>query len=268
VAEEQLAVLAGAAAGAVAPGGFGAGAVAAAAGRRPGEGFHVGPVHGQRRAGVGELTGDGCLEQPVADPGEGLRWQAVGCVLGQGACDQAEGALGRPVGEQVRAGLPVLRDAEPDLVGLGQAGERVADPGQVRGPLIGLGQQHPGQQGADPQLPVAHPGGQQGLDPRRDAGGVDDLLQRGQRGAHRVAPSSATAVASSAGLRAASRSPSRWEQVIPAACMNVARPSRSATSASQVARSRPVSSRGSPAPPDSDRISGVVMLRRPGRCRR
>ena len=46
--------------------------------------------------------------------------------------------------------------------------------------------------------------------------------------------------------------------------MNVASPSRSATSASQVARSRLVSSRGSPAPPASDRISGVVMFRRPG----
>ena len=46
--------------------------------------------------------------------------------------------------------------------------------------------------------------------------------------------------------------------------MNVASPSRSATSASQVARSREVSSRGSPAPPASDRISGVVMFRRPG----
>jgi len=38
----------------------------------------------------------------------------------------------------------------------------------------------------------------------------------------------------------------------------------SATSASQVARSRDVSSRGSPAPPDSDRVSGVVMFRRAG----
>jgi len=37
-----------------------------------------------------------------------------------------------------------------------------------------------------------------------------------------------------------------------------------ATSASQVARSRLVSSRGSPVPPDSDRTSGVVMFRRPG----
>ena len=46
--------------------------------------------------------------------------------------------------------------------------------------------------------------------------------------------------------------------------MNVARPSSSATSASQVARSRLVSSRGSPVPPDSDRVSGVVMFRRPG----
>ena len=37
-----------------------------------------------------------------------------------------------------------------------------------------------------------------------------------------------------------------------------------AASASQVARSREVSSRGSPVPPASDRVSGVVMFRRPG----
>ncbi len=47
-------------------------------------------------------------------------------------------------------------------------------------------------------------------------------------------------------------------------CMNVASPSSSATSASQVARRRLVSSRGSPVPPDSNRVSGVVMFRRPG----
>ena len=46
--------------------------------------------------------------------------------------------------------------------------------------------------------------------------------------------------------------------------MNVASPSSCATSASQVARSRLVSSRGSPVPPASERISGVVMFRRPG----
>ena len=59
-------------------------------------------------------------------------------------------------------------------------------------------------------------------------------------------------------------SPSRWLQVIPAACMNVASPSSCAQSASQVARSREVSSRGRPVPPASDRASGLVMLCRPG----
>ena len=58
----------------------------------------------------------------------------------------------------------------------------------------------------------------------------------------------ATASASPAGSSPATRSPSRWEQLIPAACMNVASPSSSAQSASQVARSREVSSRGRPAP--------------------
>ena len=59
-------------------------------------------------------------------------------------------------------------------------------------------------------------------------------------------------------------SPSRWQQVIPAACRNVARPISCAQSASQVARSRLVSSRGSPVPPASAGTSGFVMLCRCG----
>ncbi len=59
-------------------------------------------------------------------------------------------------------------------------------------------------------------------------------------------------------------SPSRWLQLIPAAFRKVARPVSCAQPASQVARSRLVSSRGSPAPPASVVISGVVTLRRPG----
>ena len=62
--------------------------------------------------------------------------------------------------------------------------------------------------------------------------------------------------------------PSRWEQVIPAARMNVARPSSRAQSCSQVIRSRETSSRGSPAPPDSDRVSGVVTFFARARSRR
>ena len=77
-------------------------------------------------------------------------------------------------------------------------------------------------------------------------------------------PSSRTASASPAGSSPATRSPSRWEQLIPAACMNVASPSSSAQSASHVARSREVSSRGSPPPPSSALTSGFVMFRRPG----
>ena len=58
-------------------------------------------------------------------------------------------------------------------------------------------------------------------------------------------------------------SPSRWEQEIPAACMNVARPSSCATSASQVARSRLVSRAGQPAPAGqraSQRVGDVAPL--------
>jgi hypothetical protein len=59
-------------------------------------------------------------------------------------------------------------------------------------------------------------------------------------------------------------SPSRWEQVIPAARMNAGRPGSCAQSASQVARSPEVPSGGSPVPRASDRVSGLVMLRRAG----
>ncbi len=51
-----------------------------------------------------------------------------------------------------------------------------------------------------------------------------------------------------------------WEQVIPAAAMNAGRPRIWAQSASQVARSREVSSGGRRVPPASDRASGLVML--------
>ena len=77
-------------------------------------------------------------------------------------------------------------------------------------------------------------------------------------------PRAAGPPASPAGSSPAIRSPSRWEQVIPAACMNVASPSWSAQPASQVARSRDVSSRGRPLPPSSAATSGFVRLRRPG----
>jgi hypothetical protein len=57
----------------------------------------------------------------------------------------------------------------------------LVDAGEVGGPVIGLGQAHPGQKGADCQLPGPRPGRQQHLDLRRDAGAVDDVLQGRQR---------------------------------------------------------------------------------------
>ena len=162
-----------------------------------------------------------------------------GSLLAESTGDQAGGVFGLPVGQQVRAVLPLGDHAEPPLLFPGQAGQRLVDAGEVGGPPVGLGQAHAGQQRADPQLAGAHPDGEHGLDPRRDAGGADDLLQRRQRDHDcRAAPSSRTAAASLAGSSPAIRSPSRWEQVIPAACMNVASPSWSAQPASQVARSR------------------------------
>ena len=77
-------------------------------------------------------------------------------------------------------------------------------------------------------------------------------------------PSSRTASASLAGSSPASRSPSRWEQLIPAACMNVASPSSSAQLGQPGGPQPEVSSRGSPVPPSSALISGFVRFRRPG----
>src|SRR5207245_3527124 len=52
---------------------------------------------------------------------------------------QAEGALGLPVGEQVRAGLPVRQHAEPSLIGLGQMRQGLADPGRSEERRVGKG---------------------------------------------------------------------------------------------------------------------------------
>ena len=127
-------------------------------------------------------------------PPAALARQPAGLVIAEGGGDQAAGALGLPVGQQVRAVLPVRDHAQPPPGVFGQAGQRLVHPGQVGWPVIGLGQAHAGQQGADAQLPGAHPDGQHGLDPRRGAGGVDDLLEHRQRDhGRRAAPSSRTA---------------------------------------------------------------------------
>jgi hypothetical protein len=187
----------------------------------------------QRPAGAGEFLRDGRLQQVVAGSLQYLRRQPAGLVLAEGVRDQAEGVLGLPVGQQVRPVLPVRDHAQPPLVVSGQADQGLVHAGQVGRPVIGQGQAHPGQQGAHRQLPPAHPGRQHCLDPRRDAGGVDDRLEHCQRDhGRRAAPSSRTASASPTGSSPATRSPSRWEQVIPAACMNVASPSSCAQSAS------------------------------------
>jgi hypothetical protein len=106
---------------------------------------------------------------------------AVGLVFGQRPGDEPEGVLGLAVGELVRPGFPVRDDAQAHLVGFGQRGEHGVDLGEVGGPAAGQGQQHAGQQGPRGQLPVPHADGQHRLDGRRDAGGVGDFLQAGQR---------------------------------------------------------------------------------------
>ena len=129
---------------AVTPGRLGVGAVAGSARRGPGDGIQVRPVHRQRRAGAGELARDRCLEQGVADALQRAGGQPVRYVRAGGVRDQAEGALGLPVGQQVRPVLPVGGPAQPPLVVAGQAGQCLVHAGEVGGPVTGLGQAHAG----------------------------------------------------------------------------------------------------------------------------
>ena len=111
VAVGQLVLVSGEVVLAVAPGCPGVGAIAGAARRGPGEGLQVAPVHGQGRAGVLELLRDAGLQQVAAGALQFRRRQPVRLVLARRGRHQAEGALGLPVGQRVRAVLPVRRRA-------------------------------------------------------------------------------------------------------------------------------------------------------------
>jgi hypothetical protein len=147
------------------------------------------------------LGRDAGFRQRVEDGGQVGRGGAVGMLFFQRGDDQAAGALGLPAGQQVRAVFPAGDDAEADAVGLGEVGEGLVHPGEVRGAVVGQGEQHAGEQGADLQLARAGAGGQHRLDRPGDPRAVDDLLKAGERDwrAHRVPPSRATARVSPAG---------------------------------------------------------------------
>jgi hypothetical protein len=68
--------------------------------------------------------------------------------------------------------------------------------------VVGQHDQHAGQQGADGQLPGADPGGQEHLDPRRDAGAVGNVLQGRQRDHGRAAPEEPDRVGLGGGFQA------------------------------------------------------------------
>jgi len=63
-------------------------------------------------------------------------------VLAEGVRDEIRGALDLAVGELVRAGLPVLGHAEPDLVIGGQGGQRLVHLGEAGGPAVSQGELH------------------------------------------------------------------------------------------------------------------------------
>ena len=119
------------------------------------------------------------------------------------------------------------------------------DSHEVAGTVVTDGQDDADEQGAYSQLTRAHPDGQELFDPLGHARGVDDRLGafEGAPLVHRP-PKRATARSSSPGSRPATTSPRRWEHLMPAAAMKVARPMSSAQRATEVERSRAKESRG------------------------
>jgi len=130
------------------------GGAAAGAGFCGGE-QHRGEQHHRGQAGeaapaAGGVVGGGALDAAVAAfaaGGQAAEFAAGGLgsfrVMDSGLLrggDKGEAVLGLAVGQPVRAVLPVLGDAEPPLVGFRQAGQRLADAGQVQ----------PGDQRGDP----------------------------------------------------------------------------------------------------------------------
>src|SRR5258708_6506647 len=81
---------------AVAGGGLRVGALERAVPGRPGEGLHVGPVHGQCAGGVLVPGGDAGLQQVITDAGELPGRRAVGLLVAQRRGDQAVGVPALP----------------------------------------------------------------------------------------------------------------------------------------------------------------------------
>ena len=165
--------------------------------------------------------------------------------------------------------MPVDVDPEAPAVDSRERDERLVHPGEVRRTVVGLGENQPEHEGAHGALAGSHPEREGGVDAGDlccQRGGVAECLCPGEVDARqgRISQSKVTARASSGRGRTATRSPRRWEQVMPAASMNALSPIVSATLTSQVARSRAMSSRGRSRPPESEEVRGVVTLRRVG----
>jgi len=117
--------------------------------------------------------------------------------------------------------------------------------------------------------PGAHPDRQgSGLDPRRDAGGgrrSPPAPRSGIMTAGTAPKQPDPRPAPPAGSSPAIRSPRRWGAADPGGVHERGQPQQlRRSSRSQVARSRDVSSRGSPLPLSSALVSGFVRFRRPG----
>lgn len=122
----------------------------------------------------------------------------------------------------MRARPPLGDHPEPLALVGSEREQRLVDSDELRGASLDGDQQHPEHKRSDLQLAGSDTDRQQRLDPPGDGGGVDDPLEPLERlgRGHGAAPISATTAASSRAGRSLTRSPSRCEQLIPAARMN------------------------------------------------
>jgi hypothetical protein len=234
VAEEELGVLARATSSAVSPGRFGIGGDAVVA-RGVGEALDVGPVERERGGDVLVDSRHRGLDNRLDQATEARARPAVGLGLSKHPCEEVVEVLGLAIREEMHPVLVPDEHPEAPSVGVGEADERAMHAREMRRTPVTETTADPKEEGPHQKLTGPHPDWERRLDPGdlgREAIVVENRLEAGEVAQHRPPkrrpPRSATASGSLRLGRWLTRSPRRWEQVIPAASMNARNPIASA----------------------------------------
>ena len=159
---------------------------------------------------------------------EQCRAGTVGLVLSQRGAHEPGRVLDLSIGEQVGAFARGDDDSEAQAVLWRELDETRVHTRQMCRAVIGRGRQHAQQQGAHLQLTRAHSQRKPPLDRLDrlfDTGVVEERLEAPSWDHPGCLGQSRPTACSSVGLaRFATRSPRRWEQLIPAASMKARRP--------------------------------------------